>query len=844
LKRSALSASHSTIEADLDWIVMKCLEKDRARRYETANGLAADLRRHLNNEPVVARPPSAAYRFQKAWKRNKLVFAAGTAVALALVVGVIGTTAGLVRAERQRRAALAAQQEESRQREIAVKALDGEKAQRAQADAAREELQSTAYANAINLAQKAVADQNLGQAWDLLDGQRPAPGRPDRRGWEWRYLWQQCQSDALSSPLVLPHRYRNLSVSPDGKLLVATINGGSALLEISEPHQLRVIEPVVGSNEFDKAAFSPDSGLLAVTKRIHVPDPANDGHILRLLDTRTWKTVAETSLAEWASGLFFASDGKTLLSVLPYANATEQLALWRVPTLERIANSPGFRVPSGGLRDGAMEWGGDIAAPADLSAIAVLGKGQNPGVRVVDTSTGKELWHVGGTSFIGQQFSPDGRHLLISEGMAVAPRVRIFDARSGQELGPGLTEHLEWVSSLVFWPDGKTLATASADQTIRLWDLSDPARPKAIGRPLQGHKAEVWGLALLPDERTLVSTDKEGTFLAWDTQRARTDRTRLTLTSANGWEAYRFGPDGKTIFAVDGKGAVVRFSGGDFEVRDEVANLGKPSLGVVLSRDCRFLACGSMNGLVQLWDLSRRTRVKEFSTGSSLVMPFEFRGGGQSLIVFSANDLPTREWDLTTFKELGSWQDLRGPSCLSPDERWFFTFGEGEDINSFLSRDMVTGLRTVQTNTPSKVENLTHLAISPDGNLLVASSEKGYARILDRATLRPLGTLSGFLVQAVFSSCFSPDGKRLATASGGREALRVWDVARRDVARHQLLVALTANQQSVFREVQFSPDGNIIGALTGRGNSIHLWRAPPWAEIEQTESAAGKPRNP
>ena len=60
---------------------MKCLEKDRTRRYETANGLAADLKRHLNNEPVTARPPTAAYKFQKAFRRNKLVFAAGTAVA-------------------------------------------------------------------------------------------------------------------------------------------------------------------------------------------------------------------------------------------------------------------------------------------------------------------------------------------------------------------------------------------------------------------------------------------------------------------------------------------------------------------------------------------------------------------------------------------------------------------------------------------------------------------------------------------------------------------------------------------------------------------------------------------
>ena len=76
------------IRGDLDWIVMKALEKDRTRRYETANGLAMDIQRHLSNEPVIARPPSAAYKFQKAIRRNKLAFAAGTAVLIALVAGL------------------------------------------------------------------------------------------------------------------------------------------------------------------------------------------------------------------------------------------------------------------------------------------------------------------------------------------------------------------------------------------------------------------------------------------------------------------------------------------------------------------------------------------------------------------------------------------------------------------------------------------------------------------------------------------------------------------------------------------------------------------------------------
>ncbi|EEF63091.1 protein kinase domain-containing protein [Pedosphaera parvula] len=86
-KAEALKLIH-LVRGDLDWIVMKALEKDRARRYETANDLAADIRRHLSNEAVVARPPSTAYRFQKLVRRNKLVFAATGAIAAALAMGV------------------------------------------------------------------------------------------------------------------------------------------------------------------------------------------------------------------------------------------------------------------------------------------------------------------------------------------------------------------------------------------------------------------------------------------------------------------------------------------------------------------------------------------------------------------------------------------------------------------------------------------------------------------------------------------------------------------------------------------------------------------------------------
>jgi serine/threonine protein kinase len=108
-RQEKLPALVNLVRGDLDWIVMKCLEKDRTRRYETANGLAADIQRHLKEEPVVARPPSAGYRFQKLLRRNKLSVAAGGAVAVALVVGLGAATVMFVREQKQRLEAQAAQ---------------------------------------------------------------------------------------------------------------------------------------------------------------------------------------------------------------------------------------------------------------------------------------------------------------------------------------------------------------------------------------------------------------------------------------------------------------------------------------------------------------------------------------------------------------------------------------------------------------------------------------------------------------------------------------------------------------------------------------------------------------
>jgi hypothetical protein len=157
----------SSVRGDLDWIVMKCLEKDRARRYETANGLPMDIQRHLNQEPVTACPPGTAYRFRKLVRRNKLMFAAGGTVVAALVLG-LGLAAWLFLREKQaRQRADAAEKTQSGLRQEA-------ETERGIAERTSAQNKKYLYAARIQLAQRAYEDGNMAQFSDLLNSAGPS----------------------------------------------------------------------------------------------------------------------------------------------------------------------------------------------------------------------------------------------------------------------------------------------------------------------------------------------------------------------------------------------------------------------------------------------------------------------------------------------------------------------------------------------------------------------------------------------------------------------------------------------------------------------------------------------
>ena len=234
---------------------MKCLEKDRTRRYETASGLARDVERYLADEPVEACPPSAGYRLRKFARKHKKALATAAAFAVLLVAGVVVSTLLAVwatSAETRGRPAATIASDEAKQEAVEAKA---------EADRQRDEARLTAYASGMGLAQRAWEENNVVRARELLEEvPREAAGR-NLRGFEWYYLSRLCHPEELT---LEGHAgsVSSVAFSPDGQRLAS----GSA------DQTVKIWDSATGKELFalkghagrvTSVAFSPDGQRLA-----------------------------------------------------------------------------------------------------------------------------------------------------------------------------------------------------------------------------------------------------------------------------------------------------------------------------------------------------------------------------------------------------------------------------------------------------------------------------------------------------------------------------------------------------------------------------------------------------
>jgi eukaryotic-like serine/threonine-protein kinase len=849
----------SLLRGDLDWIVLKALEKDRTRRYETANALAMDVRRFLEHEPVQARPPSSAYRFQKLIRRNKLLFAAGAAVAAALMIGLTLSTWQFIEKSRAYQRAVDAEQEQNRLR------LEAEQAQ---LQAEQQALASSrrAYAADMRLVEQALEANNLGRAQDILQRYRPNGvsdiGTPanelDLRGWEWRYLWRQASSDSLFTLCQLTNEVFAIQVSHDGRwaALGERGNGGLSIWDLRARQELARFPAVEGRDSF---AFSPVAPLLAFSSfrspRELSPSPrpfregedpspesafANQGGRIQLWDPMTRRIVAEIPLSGPCQALAFSADGSKLLAAV----GNSGFVLWSVPDGAELARVPASRP------DDRPGIGGAIAISRDLALAArALGEGR---IQVVDLASGRELWTATAADeyVMALAFSPDGTVLASGAGF-VESAIRLWDVASGREIAR-LDGHRTYVRSLQFWPDGETLASASGDQTIHLWDVGGvrffpqrPGPPEASqARPdfgpfqrrprmrmaelqpfatLRGHQTEVWSVALAPDNTTLLSGAKDGEVCVWDTATLRHEPAHVTLPVPV--RTWSFTPDGSAILALDHNGRVSLWSGTDFQSSQTLLELGGEVADALFSAEGR-LAVRTADGTIQVWDLQPAALVQEFATavrGASLMC---FLDGSDHLVTKATHTSDFHNLSVKTGVKMESWSFTRpaglSMTVISPDGRWLAGFGSD---GTGILRNTETGEEQPLTFDPGRGS---HAAFSPEGRWLAAVNALGNGHLWDTTTGQKTAIVRGFL-QGMHSVGFSPDGQRLAIGSNGNEAVKLWDL-------NSLEELLTLKGQgSMFDSVAFSPDSSLLASSNARG-ILHIWRAPSFEEIAQHDA--------
>ncbi|HEY2414122.1 MAG TPA: hypothetical protein VGI40_17890 [Pirellulaceae bacterium] len=762
---------------------MKSLEKDRSRRYESASAFASDIHRYLNDEPVLACPPTAMYRFEKFARKHKASLTTAAAIAVCLILGTTVSAWQAVRAKTAESQATANEQKavaneqkanenaaaaEQKEQE-AIKQRDEVKALADKLAAKDEHLQDTVYADHIHMAKAAWDSGDVSTMSELLNQHLPKAGEFDRRGFEWQYLNRLSKIGPLLSinTPTSPYTQYQFRLSPDRTRLFrlkaqGPVRPTPARNVPATPPTLQAWNLQTGQEEFavelssvtdfdasrwgKMPEFTPDGGhVVLISVQI---DPATKKHVagnMKVWDTRTGKEVFK---------------------------------------LNGVVRKLGRR--------------------QDNKFLAVQMESQS--VKIWDLQTGQERLTLPDQHPDTVAFSPDGKRLAAiysdwdeTKKAVAESEVKICDLQTGERL-TAFKCQANWINHLVFSPDGQHLVTsAEENDSIKLWDVQ-------TGKDLMTFR---WNIEAIKELRfnadgtrlialgSFENDSKEWVHQAklWNVQSGQ------ELLSVSGADEAQFSPDGRRVAITEGKR--VGLSQPDnsrtkvFDVKSGQIMLSVKDAGglVAFSPDSKRLA--TQSGGMRVWDLETGDEINHIKGfyGSNLL---SFSQDGQRLIGGAWG--ATQVWDVNV-------EQVSAKKVLFPEVR----FGGPGDSPTATSSDFtrIAGISKIQ-----------------------AFSRKTI-KLFDLQTGQELRTFNGHK-ENVLCVAFSPDGKRVASGDGqqndppGRNeaggSVKVWGV---ETGKELFTIA---NLPRRVLRLKFSPDGKKLAGTPGDG-TMQLWDAHSGLEL-------------
>lgn len=741
----ALQSLRSKVPGDLAVICSKCLEKDRRRRYGSMAELAADLKRHLESEPIHARSPGRTRKLQLWAKRNP-------AVSSAALVGVVALVLVSVFAVKNHHLA-------------------------------------SAYADQVNVANRQAYNASIHAASAALKAKKFKEGKQrlgscadELRGWVWGHLYLAVDQSAQT---LLGHTTKvdYVAWSPDASRFVSGASDGSLIVwDAVTGKSVWTLEGQEG--HVTAVAWSPDSTRIAssaLNNAIQITD-ASTGDPIRMLEGHTGEVYSVT----------WSPDGSLMAST----SADSSVCIWSVETgdiaktFAGMETNPGNRIafdPEGsriavGLNTGNVEvrdvatgeilldlTDGHIGAVNSIAwshdATRIASGGLDGSLRIWDTATGRSDRNDGHEkSVTSVAWSPDDTILAsASEDTSIllrdADSSRVIQEFRGHSLG---------VSSIAFSPSGSKIVSASKDKTLRVWHVG--ARNMLT---LEGHQGPVLAVAFSPDCTSFASGDHESALRIWNAETGECARTIDTIGSSVASVAWS--PDSSRIVAglYNWEAQVRDATTGEYLLKLEGHK--RPVRCVGYSPDGTLIATAG-DEKVLVWDAATGEPVQTLKGHTKNVRSVAWGPDGEH-IVSGSDDGGLRVWEIATGDTKLVLEEHQGPVrsvAFSPDGTSIASSSEDETIRIWSA---VTGLCTKEL-----IGHRSHvysIAWSPDGNRIVSGSADASLLVWDVETAESLLELEG-QEGWVNSVSWSSDGARIISGSRDK-TVRIWESRLEDV---------------------------------------------------------------